>query len=235
MAVTKQKTNKSKQHPLYRKVTHTHYTGVQKLIDKNTRRGLQKVIVPLSEFFYKSKMGHPVINDEYIQLKVNTLATPIVGGGVALVFVFLGTYDLLKDGVFEPAGIYIYIVAWLLFLLFIAYYFTMPKKEIILDRLNGTITFPGWMWNKNITMPFNNIKFTHTTGGSNMVGAYQLVILRPDKAGSILHFPFPGIDCYQDLAYLTWYMDKNRPLPPKKEFASYRQKDFERRKTAKFK
>ncbi len=110
----------------------------------------------------------------------------------------------------------------------------MPKKEIILDRLNGTITFPGWMWNKNITMPFNNIKFTHTTGGSNMVGAYQLVILRPDKAGSPKSFPFPGINCYQDLAYLTWYMDKNRPLPPSKDLDPYRQKDFERRKKAKF-
>ncbi len=212
MAVTKQKTNKSKQHPLYRKVTHTHYTGVQKVIDKNTRRGLQREIITIDSHCKETGFKH--ITDEHIKMSAHSHITPIVGGGLALIFVFIGTYDLLKDGVFEPAGIYMYIVAWLFFLLFIAYYFTMPKKEIILDRLNGTITFPGFMWKKNITMPFNNIKFTHTTGGSNMVGAYQLMIIRPDKAGSICDFPFESIDCYTDLSILTWYMDKNRPLPP---------------------
>ncbi|PKQ62889.1 hypothetical protein BZG02_11895 [Labilibaculum filiforme] len=117
----------------------------------------------------------------------------------------------------------------------IIYYFTMPKKEIILNRLDETITFPGFMWKKNITMPFDKIKFSYTSGGPNMIGAYQLVIVRPDKAGSIQDFPFPGIDCYQDLAYLTWYMDKNRPLPPAEDLDPYREKDFERRKKGKFK
>ena len=101
--------------------------------------------------------------------------------------------------------------------------------------MDGTITFPGFMWKKNITMPFDKIKFSYTSGGPNVIGAYQLVIIRPDKAGSWLRFPFGGLDCYQDLAFLTWYMDKNRPLPPAKDLDSYREKDFERRKKAKFK
>jgi hypothetical protein len=84
----------------------------------------------------------------------------------------------------------IYIGAWLSFVAVIIYYFTMPKKEVIFARLNGTITFPGFMWKKNITMPFDKIKFSYTSGGPNAIGAYQLVIIRPDKAGSWLRFPF---------------------------------------------
>ncbi len=138
----------------------------------------------------------------------------------------------LGDNNFET---FLYFFIWGIFVFFIIYYFTMPKKEIILNRLDGTITFPGWMWKKNITMPFNKIKFSYTSGGPNMVGAYQLLIVRPDKAGSILQFPFGGVDCYTDLSLLTWYMDSNRPLPPHTDLDPYREKDYERRKKAKFK
>ncbi len=110
----------------------------------------------------------------------------------------------------------------------------MPKKEIILNRMKGTITFPGWMWKKNITMPFDSIKFNYTMGGSNGIGAYQLQLVRPDKMGSICFFPFPGVDCYQDLSLITWYMDKNRPLPPNEDFDAYREKDFLFRKKRRF-
>lgn len=34
--------------------------------------------------------------------------------------------------------------------------------------------------------------------------------------------------------FLTWYMDKNRPLPPDISFDPYRQQDFERRKALGF-
>ena len=35
-------------------------------------------------------------------------------------------------------------------------------------------------------------------------------------------------------SFYTWYMDKNRPLPPGEAFDRYRDKDFERRKTEGF-
>jgi hypothetical protein len=59
-----------------------------------------------------------------------------------------------------------------------------------------------------------------------MIGAYHLQLVRPDKAGSILFFGLGYRDCYQDLSFITWYMDKNRPLPPHKDFDLYREKDF---------
>ncbi len=87
-------------------------------------------------------------------------------GGVALFANILLTYVNIKNGnlgsVFESS---LYLSIWGIIVLFIIYYFSMPKKEIILNRLDGTITFPGWMWNKNITMPFDDIKFSYTSAG----------------------------------------------------------------------
>lgn len=195
---------------------------------------MQRVILPISENYFKGSLEYPVMNDEYLKRSAQTHITPIIGGGMALFCIILYTYTFIMDGTFGLSPD-IYIGLWCVVFFFILYYFTMPKKEEIFDRLNGTITFPGFLWKKNITMPFDKIKFSYTSGGPNMIGAYQLVIVRPDKAGSWLRFGLGGMDCYQDLAYITWYMDKNRPLPPNQDFDPYREKDFERRKKAKFK
>ncbi|WP_320020307.1 hypothetical protein [Labilibaculum manganireducens] len=231
--------SKDNKDPLYRKVTHTQYTGIKKIGDKGPQSWLQKVIVPLDKYFYKGNMGGQTVTDEFVESPAQANIAPLIFGGVALLFVLLSLYILFTNDEIDGSGnefIYYTLSISILILLFIIYYyFTMPKKEIILNRMDSTITFPGFMWKKNITMPFDKIKFSYTSGGPNFIGAYMLVIVRPDKAGSTLGFPFPGIDCYQDLAYLTWYMDKNRPLPPAEDLDAYREKDFERRKKEKFK
>ena len=43
-----------------------------------------------------------------------------------------------------------------------------------------------------------------------------------------------GHNCYEDLSFILWYMDKNRPLPPGNSFDEYRERDFERRKAEGF-
>ena len=42
-------------------------------------------------------------------------------------------------------------------ILLIVYQYTHPPKKIILDRLNGIITFPGVFYGKPITMPFDKV------------------------------------------------------------------------------
>ncbi|MFA9371108.1 MAG: hypothetical protein ACERIH_05315 [Labilibaculum antarcticum] len=228
--------SKDNKDPLYRKVTHSEYTGIKKIGDKGPQSWLQKVIVPLDKYFYKGNMGGQTVTNEFVESSAQAYIAPLIFGGVVFFCIILITYFSVKDGSFgKYPDIYIYIGTWIILGFIIIYYFTMPKKEIILNRIDGTITFPGFMWKKNITMPFDKIKFSYTSGGPNFIGAYRLVIIRPDKAGSTLGFPFPGIDCYQDLAYLTWYMDKSRPLPPAEDLDAYREKDFERRKKGKFK
>src|SRR5690554_2657228 len=83
-------------------------------------------------------------------------------------------------------------------------------------------------------MRFADIKFGYTSGGPNLIGGYMLQILRPDRFGTFELFTLGCGSCYEDLSFLTWCMDKNRPLPPGKPFDPFREKDFQRRKREKF-
>ena len=109
----------------------------------------------------------------------------------------------------------------------------MPPKECIFNREDGLVTIPGFMWHKNITIPFNNIAFSFTQPSTQGIGAYQLVVLRPDKMFS-QYLMTTGWSCYEDLSFLVWYMDKNRPLPSGDGFDQFRDLDFERRKALGF-
>ena len=229
-----------KNHELYRRVTHTEYKGLKKIGDKGPQSWLRKIIDELDEIEYRKYIGDKgeTVNDRYIKISPHAHIWPRNLGGFALFmaaassFIMLSSESTKEDP--EYAGLISLVISLSILALCIIYYYTMPKKEIIFDRMHGTITFPGWMWSKNITMPFDVIKFSYTTGGANLIGAYQLQLIRPDKVGSTLFFAFGGDDCYQDLSLITWYMDKNRPLPPQKAFDPYREKDFLRRKKAAF-
>ena len=109
---------------------------------------------------------------------------------------------------------------------YIIYKFTSPKKILILDRLNGIITFPGFLYGKAITMPFEEV-LAEVRGGYG-AGSPTLALLHQNKltAYSAILESTP----LQSWSFMVWYMDKNRPLPPGKVFDSYRQKDYERRK-----
>ena len=127
-----------------------------------------------------------------------------------------------------------FIVLISLLIFFIIYYLTMPKKEHILNRMDGLITFTGTFWQKNITMTFEDVEFNYTTGNEDGTGAFMLQVVRPNKMRSFDIFSFGGTNCYEDLSMITWYMDKNRPLPPDTAFDAFRQQDYERRKAAGF-
>ena len=109
---------------------------------------------------------------------------------------------------------------------YIIYNFTHPKKILILDRLNGIITFPGFLYGKAITMPFEEV-LAEVRGGYG-AGSPTLALLHQNKltAYSAILESTP----LQSWSFMVWYMDKNRPLPPGKVFDPYRQKDYERRK-----
>jgi len=118
--------------------------------------------------------------------------------------------------------------------MFISYYITIPKnKEFILDRLQGAITFPGYFWEPNNTMTFKKLKFFIPSGGTNVIAAPGINILSPKIFRSFFFFSICG-SSYDDMTILTWYMDKNRPLPPFDHLKPYREQDFERRKAEGF-
>ena len=111
---------------------------------------------------------------------------------------------------------------------YIIYNFTHPKKILILDRLNGIITFPGFLYGKPITMPFEEV-LAAVKGGYG-VGMATLAILRKNKLTSTSYDFDLQYEPLKSWSFMVWYMDKNRPLPPGEIFDPYRQKDYERRK-----
>ena len=102
---------------------------------------------------------------------------------------------------------------------YIIYNFTHPKKILILDRLNGIITFPGFLYGKPITMPFEEV-LAAVKGGYG-VGMATLALLYQNKltAYSAILESTP----LQSWSFMVWYMDKTvtprksvRPLSPKR-------------------
>lgn len=218
---------------LQREITHFRYKYKNKIKLGSEKDGwLPKVI---DEPFDPIKENdYPHVTDEYLTMETGERMAIYIGGGITLTLFVLFTIDWIQHGFWGW-------FALLLYLFFLGYsvfsiiaYFTLPPKEIIINRKDGLITFPGWYWIDNVTMRFADIKFGYTSGGPNLIGGYILQILRPDRIGTFEKFPLGCGNCYIDLSFLTWYMDKNRPLPPGKAFDPYRERDFQRRKKEKF-
>ena len=128
------------------------------------------------------------------------------------------------------------IIFWIIFglpgIFAIIYGFVAPKKEIIFNRYNDRITVPR-VFRKSVNIPFSSgigvqvysapdsIIVRHLTFASSMK--------KPRVGGIVAHY-----DIDDSWAFMVWYMDKNRPLPPGDAFDPYREKDFERRKAEGF-
>ena len=173
-----------------------------------------------------------LLNDKYVVINPmgSAKAQPIWGGGIALIFMGLLSPGFFNEEEFTMTVIF-FCFSTLALIFCIYYYFSLPQKEKIYDRLAGTITFPGFMREPNITMPFANMLHVYTTGDDRGLGAFRLDIVRPTRGVSSVLI---GNDCYHSMSFITWYMDKNRPLPPGTAFDPYRKADFERRKAEGF-
>ena len=141
---------------------------------------------------------------------------------IGLIGYLLSYFFSLANNADDSFSIFIRICLFLFSTFYIIYSFTHPKKILILDRLNGIITFPGFLYGKPITMSFEEVLAQIKGRG------YGLALLHKNK------ITFYDVDLeYEPLrswSFMVWYMDKNRPLPPGKIFDPYRQKDYERRK-----
>ena len=145
---------------------------------------------------------------------------------IGLIGYLLSYFFSLANNADDSFSIFIRICLFLFSTFYIIYNFTHPQKILILDRLNGIITFPGFLYGKAITMPFEEV-LAEVRGGYG-AGMATLALLHQNKltAYSAILESTP----LQSWSFMVWYMDKNRPLPPGKVFDPYRQKDYERRK-----
>ena len=114
---------------------------------------------------------------------------------------------------------------------FIIYHYTKPKKKVILDRMNGVVTFPGFLYSKPYTMSFENIVAGLGKIGTN--GGVRLTFFHYNGiTGTEINIG--SYEIPKAWSFIVWYMDKNRPLPPGEAFDPYRKKDFQRRKAEGF-
>ena len=113
------------------------------------------------------------------------------------------------------------------------YFFTLPDKKIIFDRLNGTVTYPVKGHNADfVRLPFEKLKAYSYSYADEYDHGVRLIIKNPvDKRGSAtVSWILDNDKAFELWSYYVWYMDKNRPLPPGEMLDTYREKDFGRRK-----
>ena len=212
-----------------RKITHTGYHNPE-LVKKYFHRVPKNIYEKPSTFDKGFKKVYLVLEDFLIEtdLKDTRWVFIFLLGGV---FLFSVLIHIFSGG---DSTDFFYLIEWIAFIFFVIYGLTMPKQEAILNRIDGLMTFDGFLWQDNITMPFSEVEFCYSTGGEDLQGAFQLQIMRPNKWVTFAIPIFSGKDCYEGMSFITWYMDKNRPLPPGELFDPYREADFQRRKAEGF-
>lgn len=172
----------------------------------------------------------------YVEDKTNRIVYIIAGLFLwFLCAIILGFDDLEALDVFEKVIFYMMYISPLALIL---YGLLIPKKKMVLDRVNGLITIPRMFWRKSLTFPFSEgeavITSVKTGGISHRIEIWQNGVR--SRGGVLFTSPINDTLKYVEeyWSFVVWYMDKNRPLPPGKIFDPYRQADFERRRNEDF-
>ncbi|SNR14451.1 hypothetical protein [Tenacibaculum jejuense] len=171
---------------------------------------------------------------------------------VLAIILFLICLSFVKDNV--------YVLVWPLIPFLIGFwdwslYYFNPPKNIVLDRLTGTISYPkDYFYKEQTKVLFSELKAfegldkraTYTDEcGSREYSRYQHLFFKHNKTNTtlpLLSVQVADIKTANEnikrlcevRSFYSWYMDKNRPLPPGTAFDPYRKKDFERRKAEGF-
>ncbi len=133
-----------------RKITHEDYKNPEKL--KKYYHRVEKKIHTKFKIYKETKYTKAekiLRNDNFIVTKSGSNATPEVEGGVSLAFLLMTLYYTYKDGL-DNELLFFIVLSSLSTLFFAVYFFTMPKKEHILNRRDGLITMTGFFWQKTL-------------------------------------------------------------------------------------
>ncbi|AXO79323.1 hypothetical protein DZC78_02655 [Olleya aquimaris] len=216
-----------------RAITHWSYKNTKK--NKNYYHRVEKKIYvrPRNSIDLRNHKKIYYYQDEnFINYPSDSNFIPYIGASVFLLLALIMLFPLEQN--YKMEDITVIVISFLLTIFFIIYLLTKPKKEQILNRRDGLITITGFFWQKSITMKFETCEFAYSTGGEDGLGAFLLEAIRPNKWPTFDYFGYGGAECYESMSFTTWYMDKNRPLPPGEAFDRFREQDFERRKAEGF-
>ncbi|ADV48990.1 hypothetical protein Celal_1688 [Cellulophaga algicola DSM 14237] len=170
-----------------------------------------------------------IATDEFIRRKNSKLAGPLIFGISSLIFVIRSVLIFFSDFEWTIYESITFILSLSVMILSAAYYLTVPEKQIILDRKNGLVSFPAFSYGKPYTMKIINIRVGYGGGASGSPNRDKFIIIKPNKLENG-YTPSLGGNYNQELSFILWYTDKNRPLPLGDAFDDYRKKDYKRRK-----
>jgi len=166
-----------------------------------------------------------MVLDETNSIKLSFKA--LLVGVLIIPFIYLMDWRSLYTDNWFVVSFFFFSIAVSIILFY--YSFFHPPYIYIYNRLDGTVTMPLlWGWG-SCTMEFRKLKYGITT---TRMGSSNLNLSLPKS------WTFPrdvgGLDPQTDMSLHTWYMDKNRPLPPGSAYDPYRERDFQRRKAEGF-
>lgn len=154
----------------------------------------------------------------------------LIGIGAAIlctgIFLFCKEIDNPYSEIYWPPFSGAFILAP--FILLVSQVFA-HKRRFVLDRMNGTVTFPRHLFFPRCTVPFSEVIPGYSKGTMNL--AFRFCFLHPRTKAAIPVLAEYDSDWWP---FYVLYMDKNRPLPQGEAFDPYREKDFLRRKAAGF-
>ena len=193
---------------------------------------LPHIIIEKPYEIKKEDLGNSILRADdqfFIENKVEVgkdiLVEMAIGGFLFSFFIFFIAKDSLEIKIVFSS------ITFLIATFCIIYHYTYPKKLLILDRLNGLVTFPSFLYSKPYTMSFDDL--VAGFGPSGIFGVSNLVFYHYNG----ISFTTISAGDYipiRNWSFIVWYMDKNRPLPPGEAFDPYREKDFHRRKAEGF-
>ncbi|MBU3025239.1 ABC-2 transporter permease [Zobellia galactanivorans] len=177
----------------------------------------------------KSKHNYILCDNTFLVRKESKYIGPIIFGAISIFLMISSLLIWYKEHFWDTSELVLFIISSLVLFSVIIYMITIPQKLLILNRKSSVITFSGVLWAKAITMPLQNIRLIYAGGAAGSPSPDRLNAIRPNKVGTFYTFHFGG-NYFQELSFLIWYMDKNRPLPPGDAFDEYRKADYKRRK-----
>ena len=197
-------------------------------VDRNvpSRITIEEVKEPKYQYYLQ-------VNDKFFRLNLALASDTYRTMGFmtygVLLFLIIGRLSIGEE--ISYFGSFVF---FLLGSLFMLYYYKHPKKELVLDRIAGEITFPNYFYGKPFKMPFKDCLVAWSVKNAGVVPSGPSLSLFHPNGFTSTDINISGIDVLEDWCFMVWYMDKNRPLPPGSAFDQYRQQDFERRKAEGF-
>lgn len=181
----------------------------------------------------KKQFYYDFVSDEKIIIDKQTSKAYYYIGGAIIILALL-MYIIFPSEKGKNDGLWFSLILILIGLLMFIYAYTVPRKEVILDRKKELFSFPDWFYKKPHTVTFKEAKvvWSSTGGASGSLGMMLMVAPPKSIRGIQIRMHTNGFD--KTWSFMVWYMDKNRPLPPGNAFDPFRENDFLRRKNEGF-